>query len=164
MDTNKQKWICCSEQCGIMTKGYCEIMTVYSGQCMDTDTEHTKELQFDDCLTKEQDNTDKTQSYTEADWKRVKAKADDIHQKLAVNMDKGPNSPEVQMLIGELRQHITEDVCYCTPEVLKQLGNIYVFNKRFTDKVDHCRRGFAAFVQKAIYIYCDNVEGREKTR
>jgi hypothetical protein len=137
-------------------------MANYSGQCWNNDAEDITKPQLATCWDEKQDNADRTQDYTEEDWARVKAKADDIHQKLVMNMDKEANSPEIQKLIAELRQHITEDVCDCTPEILKQLGNIYAFNKCFTNKVDNYRSGFAAFLRKAIYIYCANAEDRKK--
>lgn len=134
-------------------------MADYSEQCRNNDAIHTEEMQADVYLEESQDNSDRTAAYTEEDWALIANKAHEIYGKLVANMDKGADNPEVQKLIAELRQHITEDVCNCTPELLGQLGNIYAFNKRFTEKVDNYREGFAAFLRKAIYIYCDNVKG-----
>ncbi|MBP2634643.1 MAG: MerR family transcriptional regulator [Firmicutes bacterium] len=132
-------------------------MANYLEQGMNNNAIHTEEIQLNPCSEEGQDNTDRTVNYTEDDWALVKDKAHEIYKKIVIHMDKGADSLEVQKLIAELRQHITADVCNCTPELLRQLGNIYAFNKRFTGKVDHYRDGFAAFLRKAIYIYCDNI-------
>jgi len=133
-------------------------MANYLEQCMNNELLHTEDLQPNACLMEGQDNDDRTANYSEEDWSLVKDKAHEIHKKLVTNMDKGADSPEVQKLIDELRQHITADVCNCTPEILRQIGNIYAFNKCFTDKVDNYREGFAAFLRKAIYVYCDKLK------
>lgn len=103
------------------------------------------------------DNAEKTASYSEADWELIRVKAHEIYRKLAANIGKGAADPEVQKLIEELRQHMTADICNCTPELLKQIANIYVFDKRFTAKVDSLCPGFSAFFREAVYIYCDKL-------
>ncbi|WP_371363340.1 TipAS antibiotic-recognition domain-containing protein [Sporomusa rhizae] len=95
---------------------------------------------------------------TEKDWASIRNRANKIYRRLVENMDKGAADQEVQKIIGELRQHIEEEVCNCTPEVLKLLGDIYAYDERFTMKLDQYRCGFALFLREAIQVYCDNLE------
>ena len=120
---------------------------------------HSEKIQLNNTSFDEyEENSAKTSQYTEEDWVIIRAKTDKIHKKLADNMDKGADDSEVQKLVAELRQHITDDICNCTPEMLRQLGNIYVRDERFTVKVDKDRTGFSFFLWKAIHSYCDNLE------
>ena len=120
---------------------------------------YTKEIQLNHTSSDEyEESSDKTSQYTEEDWEVIRARAYEIHKKLADNMDKGAADPEVQKIVAELRQHITDDVCDCTPEILRCLGDIYVRDERLTAKVDKYRTGLSFFLWKVIHNYCDNLE------
>lgn len=129
---------------------------------MNNSEKYTQAMQHLTSTNEGQDNSEKTAKYTDADWALIREKADKIHKRLVANMNKGAAAPEVQDLIAELRQHITDDVCSCTPEILRQIADLYVFDKRFTVKVDNYQAGFSAFLREAIYIYCDNLERVQK--
>jgi hypothetical protein len=66
----------------------------------------------------------------------------------------GPDSPEAQSLIGELRGYITEHYYDCTPQILRGLGQMYAAGGEFTENIDKAGGpGTAVFARDAIEIY-----------
>ena len=99
----------------------------------------------------------KTSSYTDADWERIHNESDAIDEAIIERMDQGPDDIEVQRLIGEKRQHITDHFYTCTPEIFRGLADLYVNDSRFTKNIDKKQKGYSAFLQKAIHSYCDKL-------
>ncbi|MHB1418393.1 MAG: MerR family transcriptional regulator [Bacillota bacterium] len=97
----------------------------------------------------------KTSGYTKDDWAAIMAKSDDIHQRLVALMDKGHDDPEVQQVIGEWKQHITDNFYTCTLEIFRGLGDLYVNDARYTANIDKYCQGLALFMMKAMHFYCD---------
>lgn len=64
------------------------------------------------------------------------------------------DSDEVQALVKELQNYITENYYTCTNEILAGLGKMYVADERFKTNIDKNADGTAEFVQEAIEIYC----------
>lgn len=102
----------------------------------------------------------RTSKYTENDWKEIMFQWDTIYKKLAATMDKGPEDPQVQEAVEELRTHITDHFYTCTPEIFRGLGDLYVDDERFSANIDKYRPGLAVFLREAMHIYCDNL-GKE---
>lgn len=66
-----------------------------------------------------------------------------------------PKSPEAQELVKKLQSFITENYYSCTDEILFGLGQMYVFDERFTENIDNAGgKGTAEFVSKAIGAHC----------
>ena len=66
-----------------------------------------------------------------------------------------PDAPEVQDMVRELQQFITDNFYHCTKEILSGLGEMYTADERFTANIDAAAgEGTAAFVSEAIRIYC----------
>lgn len=66
-----------------------------------------------------------------------------------------PESEEAQEKVKALQQFITDHFYTCTKEILKNLGLMYTQYDRFRQSIDHVGgEGTAAFVQKAIEVYC----------
>ena len=66
-----------------------------------------------------------------------------------------PESDEAQAKVKALQQFITDNFYTCTKEILKNLGLMYTQHDRFRQSIDSVGgEGTAAFVQKAIEIYC----------
>lgn len=66
-----------------------------------------------------------------------------------------PAAPEVQTLIGELREFITRHYYTCTPQILRGLGQMYAAGGEMTENIDRAGGpGTAAFARDAIEIYC----------
>lgn len=99
----------------------------------------------------------KTSKYTKDDWARIVAKGDEIYKKLATLMAKAPSDPKVQELVKEKRQYITDNFYNCTPEIFRGLGELYVYDERFTANIDKYKSGLAKFLSEAIQCYCDNL-------
>ena len=69
--------------------------------------------------------------------------------------DKKPESEEAQKLVKKLQSFITENYYNCTDEILLGLGQMYVFDERFTENIDKAGgKGTAEFVSKAIAAHC----------
>ena len=65
-----------------------------------------------------------------------------------------PESTEAQALCGKLQQHITDSFYTCTKEILKGLGEMYVFDERFRSNIDKNEEGTAEFIRQSLRIYC----------
>lgn len=66
-----------------------------------------------------------------------------------------PASDEAQAAIQALQQFITDHFYTCTLPILRGLGQMYVTDQRFKDNIDGAGgMGTAAFISKAIEIYC----------
>ena len=57
-------------------------------------------------------------------------------------------------LAEKLQKHITDNFYTCTKEILSSLGQMYIFDERFTWNIDKHGVGTAEFVNKAIIEYC----------
>ena len=69
--------------------------------------------------------------------------------------DEKPESEEAQELVKKLQSFITENYYNCTDEILFGLGQMYVFDERFTENIDKAGgKGTAEFVSKAIAARC----------
>lgn len=98
----------------------------------------------------------KTSGYTKKDWGDISIKSDEIYKRLASLMDKDIDDPEVQEVIGNWRQFITDNFYQCTLEIFRGLGDLYVSDERFTKNIDKYHAGLAEFMRKAIHYYCDH--------
>ena len=79
-----------------------------------------------------------------------------IFARLGEVKEQSPQSPEVQTLVAELRQFITEHYYTCTPEIFRGLGQMYVGDDRFRANIDKAGGpGTARFAAAAIAAYCE---------
>lgn len=66
-----------------------------------------------------------------------------------------PENEQVQAKVKDLQEFITANYYNCTKDILKGLGSMYIADKRFKENIDKAGgEGAAAFVAKAIEIYC----------
>ncbi len=100
----------------------------------------------------------KAAKYTKDDWSRIMSKSNEIYQRIADSMEKGPSDPEVQEAVAQWRQHITDNFYNCTLEIFRGLGDLYVDDDRFTANIDKVKPGLAKFLREAMHIYCDNLQ------
>ena len=70
------------------------------------------------------------------------------------NHEYGVNLPEVQSLVGELQEYITQNYYTCTNEILVGLGQMYVADERFKKNIDKYGEGTAEFVSNSIVVFC----------
>lgn len=68
--------------------------------------------------------------------------------------NKEPGSKEVQLLVKNLQDYISEHFYQCSNEILNGLGKMYASGAEFTENIDKAAgAGTAAFVAEAIEIY-----------
>jgi DNA-binding transcriptional MerR regulator len=103
-----------------------------------------------------------TTGYTIQDWATIMHRGDEIHRKLATLMDKPAHAREVQVAIGEWRTHITNYYYPCTLDIFRELGDLYVKDKRFMANIDKYKSGLAKFMRQAMIIYCEYEEKKVK--
>lgn len=81
--------------------------------------------------------------------------AESIFEKLAMYENKTPDSPEVQQIVKEWQQYISQNFYECDKQMLSYLGNLYVTDERFSDFINRFGNGdLASFFNKAIGEYC----------
>ena len=69
--------------------------------------------------------------------------------------DKKPEDSDVQLEVKKLQDYITEHFYKCPNKILNGLGKMYASGGEFTENIDKAAgSGTAAFVAKAIEIYC----------
>jgi len=92
----------------------------------------------------------KTKHYSKEDWELVTKKSQDIINKFSGRIGEEPSSKEVQSLVKEWQDFITESYYDCTDEILKGLGEMYVADERFKKNIDKYKEGTAEFIRDAI--------------
>lgn len=99
--------------------------------------------------------TEKTADYTKDKWKEVNDGLWAVFNNFAECKKKGytADSAEAQVMVKSLKDYITENYYTCSKEILSGLGQMYVNDKRFKEKIDKSSYGTAQFVKKAIDIY-----------
>lgn len=99
----------------------------------------------------------RTAEYTKDDWAKISRLWNERYQQIVALMDNGPADPQIQQIVGEIRQLITDHFYPCTAEIYRGLGDLYVTDQRFTDYIDQYQPGLAEFLKEAMHIYCDNL-------
>lgn len=65
-----------------------------------------------------------------------------------------PKSQEVQDLVEEWRDFISEAYYDCTKEILLGLAEMYMADERFTKNINRFGAGTAELMSQAIKVYC----------
>lgn len=99
---------------------------------------------------------EKTAKYSKDDWAEIMSKSDAIMKKFANKIGEEPESIEVQELVEEWKNFITQTYYDCTLEILAGLGEMYIADERFTTNIDKFGIGTALLMSKAIKVYCKN--------
>ena len=102
------------------------------------------------------EHAERTKNYSKQKWNDLAEGMEHIMAEFALCMrkDQSPDSIEAQKLVKILQNHITENYYLCTDEILAGLGQMYVADERFTNNIDKHADGTAAFICKAIAVYC----------
>lgn len=95
----------------------------------------------------------RTKHYTPEDYQRIQGETEAIYNEMASLMDQDVSNERVQVLVGALRQGITDNYYNCTMEIFSGLGDMYVSDPRFTKNLDKTKEGFATYLSKAIAYY-----------
>jgi len=97
---------------------------------------------------------ERTKGWTAEDYSWVAEEGKVITMEIAKNMDKGPESSEVQKEISKYHKYM-ENFYDCSYEMFRGLGNMYSQDPRFAANYEKVRKGLAEFMTKAINYYCD---------
>ena len=99
----------------------------------------------------------KTKQYSDAKWGSIVEEMDNIFQQFAEckKLNFQPNSVQVQNLVMELQNFISQNYYTCTNETLARLGEMYISDERFKNNIDIHGNGTAEFVSTAIKMYCN---------
>ena len=99
----------------------------------------------------------KTKQYSDAKWGSIVEEMDNIFQQFAECKKSNfqSNSIQVQNLVKELQNFISQNYYTCTNETLAKLGEMYINDERFKNNIDIHGNGTAEFVSTAIKMYCD---------
>lgn len=91
-------------------------------------------------------------SYTKADWQRIQAQAEAVHQRLIVAMDAGQpaDSAEAMDAAEAHRQQITGTFYDCSYDMHVGLADMYVADARFTATYERISPGLAQYLSDAI--------------
>ena len=73
-------------------------------------------------------------------------------------MDKSPASENVQQLVRNWQNHITNYYYNCTNDILCGLGEMYVTDKRFKKYYDDIKPDLAQFFSNSIKHYSESNE------
>jgi DNA-binding transcriptional MerR regulator len=97
---------------------------------------------------------ERTKNMTKEDFKKIEAKNQMILAKIVQHMDKGASDPIVQEGIKEHFQGM--QVFYdCSYEMYRNLGKMYVEDKRFTAYYDKVKPGLARFMCEAMGVFAE---------
>lgn len=97
----------------------------------------------------------KTARYDTKDWEGTDIKRKELLKAFSQLIGSKPESPEVQDLIRQWQQYITESFYDCTDEILAGLGKMYLADQRFTEYMNQYGEGTAQLISEGIAIYCE---------
>ena len=89
-----------------------------------------------------------------AGWDAQAEGMNDIFRRAAALRQGDPAAPGAQALVKEWQEFISANYYACTDEILAGLGEMYTADERFRKNLDRFGEGTAAFLSKAIAIYC----------
>ena len=79
----------------------------------------------------------------------------DTFEKLAQFQDQSPACQEVQQIVKEWQQYISESFYKCDNQILLYLGQLYISDERFSNYINGFSNGnLASFFSEAINIFC----------
>ena len=87
--------------------------------------------------------------------------ARNIFEKLAMYENSPAESSEVQAIVHEWQQYISEHFYECNKQILSNLGVLYITDERFTTFINRFSSGnLAAFLMKQYNFFCRGSEWR----
>ena len=82
-------------------------------------------------------------------------------ERLGEYENENPNDSEVQNMIREWQEYISEHFYKCDNQMLSYLGELYISDERFSDYINRFGNGtLAKFLYDAIKIYCADTSGQ----
>ncbi len=93
-------------------------------------------------------------SYSKAKKDQIMQEGKDIYADLVAVMDKGADSPDVQVIMARWHQHLRY-FYEPTPEILRGLGQMYNQSPGFIANFQKLHPDLPAFLEQAVTVYCD---------
>lgn len=97
---------------------------------------------------------EKSKNYGKENWAEINGKTNEILKGFSELRALSPDHPDVQAQVKLWQDHITKSYYTCTDEILYGLSLMYVNDERFQKNIDKNGEGTAAFLAKAIQVYC----------
>ncbi|WP_372370179.1 MerR family transcriptional regulator [Candidatus Uabimicrobium sp. HlEnr_7] len=97
----------------------------------------------------------RTSKYNKKDWEDIQSQLTGLYQKIADNINKGPDDLEVQRTVEQLQNSFNKYFYECTTEIFRGLGKMYVSDRRFAVYFENIHPDLAIFLNEAITIYCE---------
>ena len=103
---------------------------------------------------------ERTARYTKEDWEAVKAETDAVNAAYVAALDAGepPTSVSAMDAAESARRQIAERFYDLTPQLHRNLGDMYLADPRFTKTYEDIRPGLATYVRDAIHANADRAE------
>lgn len=100
---------------------------------------------------------ERTGRYTKADWEQLKAEMEAIDARYVALMDAGtpPGSPEAAAVAAAHRAHFDRWYYDCSPQMLRNVSNLWVQDERFTRNIDARKPGLAAYQHAAVQAWAE---------
>lgn len=100
-------------------------------------------------------NAERMKRYSPADIERMKAEGVELHAKYMALMDAGvsADSPQAAEVAEAHRAYFDRWFYDCSPEMLKNVSNLWVQDPRFTRNIDRAREGLAAYQYAAVQAW-----------
>lgn len=87
---------------------------------------------------------------------RFRSVSKDTFEKLALFQNQSPACQEVQQIVKEWQQYISESFYKCDNQILLYLGQLYISDERFSNYINGFGSGnLASFFGEAIKVFCE---------
>jgi DNA-binding transcriptional MerR regulator len=96
----------------------------------------------------------RTAQYTKEDFSRIQEPSAAVFRAFAELAGASPSDPQVQVLVQRWQTLISESYYFCSNEILADLGQMYIADRRFTENLDRYGAGTAKLMSDAIAVYC----------
>lgn len=96
----------------------------------------------------------KTEGYDDRHWSLLAGEGAQILQQFSRLRHLPPEDNAAQELVEAWQAYISANFYRCTKEILSCLGSMYIEDERFQKNIDKNGEGTAAFMAKAIAVYC----------
>jgi DNA-binding transcriptional MerR regulator len=98
----------------------------------------------------------KWSSYSKGQKEEIKEEGVRISIRMVTeNPEASPGDPDVQTAVGEYYEYLNKYFYSCEIEFMRGLADMWVQDPGFAVNYERIREGGAAFLRKAVHIYCD---------
>ena len=100
---------------------------------------------------------EKSKNRTKQEFENINSELMNIFSELGALKHLSVEDEKVQEKVRLLQEFITDNYYNCSNEILYSLGQMYINDERFKNKIDKAGgEGTAKFLSQAIFMYCSN--------